>query len=216
MKTFLLSLLCLLSRIVFAQNKQSENDQLDLLRSPKSPAATIIGIAPSEIHTPTDPNDLMVHLKNSTDNFTKIPKSFAIDITPARIFGKKEAADDFKEGKKCFRDLVLSIAYRDSNDINLIKNLPRSPQIGFGFTIPLVKSKTNKFSEESIDNLVLLKQKYETAITEISTFNKNSTFLGSDNQGFISMNQYMTDLKTQIKTKVILSFVRLALIYREV
>ncbi len=188
-KTFLPSLLCLLSSIVFAQNKQSENEQLDLLRSPKSPAATIIGIAPSEIHTPTDPNDLMVHLKNSIDNFTKIPKSFAVDITPARIFGKRDAADDFKKGKKCFRDLVLSIAYRDSNYINLIKNFPRSPQIDFGFTIPLVKSKINKFSEESIDNLVLLNHDYKEAITNISAFNITSTFSDSDNQRFISMNQ---------------------------
>jgi len=112
----------------------------------------------------------MVHLKNSTDNFTKIPKSFAIDITPARIFGKRDAAE-YRAGKSKWKDLVLSIAYRDSSDVNLIKNLPRNPQIGLGFNIPLTKRKINKFSTEKVNTIISINNTYDRMMNVLNKAN---------------------------------------------
>ncbi|HTD93230.1 MAG TPA: hypothetical protein VK644_05440, partial [Chitinophagaceae bacterium] len=62
---------------------------LDILRAPVSPAAALAGIAPSEVEKPTDPTAFMISLQQATNNFSQLPKSYAIDFTPGLIFNSQ-------------------------------------------------------------------------------------------------------------------------------
>ncbi|WP_315820491.1 hypothetical protein [Paraflavitalea speifideaquila] len=56
---------------------------LDLLKSPVSPAFNMLGIGTSAIERYTDFNAFRVSIQNATKNFTTIPNSYAFEIAPS-------------------------------------------------------------------------------------------------------------------------------------
>ena len=175
------------------------NAQFDLLRTPKSPAATLMNFSPSEIHTPTNPNDLMLNIKNQTNDFKIIPKSFSIEIAPARLFGKKsegeKESNDFKNGKANLRDAIFSIAYRDSTDIDLSTKVKLGrPQIGFGFDIPLFRHRLNNYSKQSFEMI-------NSQLLSFKTFAMNETDRKSNNENNLMLSESMKANQTTLIRK---------------
>ncbi len=52
------------------------------LRTPTSPAFTLLGIAPSSVERPNSPSSLALSLLSRTDSFSDLPKDFALEFSP--------------------------------------------------------------------------------------------------------------------------------------
>jgi hypothetical protein len=112
-----LLLLCSLFHDGLAQdNNTSGKDEisLNLLRAPASPAATMLGISPSQIEKPADPAAFMTSISTATENFSVIPTNYAVDIAPAWLFwGDSITLKDYlspKSGNSIAQSFVISMA----------------------------------------------------------------------------------------------------------
>jgi hypothetical protein len=86
MKIYHSLILCLWLPIISAPSHlRAENDSLpayNTLRTPISPAFTLLGVAPTNVERPNTPKDFAISLLNRTNNFSTLPKDFAIEISP--------------------------------------------------------------------------------------------------------------------------------------
>lgn len=162
------------------------NAQLNTLKAPASPAANILGIAPSELPVFSDATKLAAHIKSSTENFTNLPKSYAFDIAPFLIFNKTNDIKDFngrKNGKKVYksewyRDIVLSIGYMDSLDVDLTKDKPQRSKIALAIRIPFF---SKNLTENSESVLKTYSEHYEEELGKYDLLNADEVdllFLG--------------------------------------
>ncbi|MFX3626004.1 MAG: hypothetical protein ACN6I4_01470 [bacterium] len=145
MKKLTLSLfICLCTFSAFSQADSTIS--LDILRAPSHPSFTLLGIAPESIETPQDPTNVLVSLRNATDNFSTLPKSYAIDIAPAWIFKNNVSANSFLNSKgdkplaNIWQTFRLSLATHTPND-GVDSSLT---QMGIGFKTSIFRG--NKLS----------------------------------------------------------------------
>jgi hypothetical protein len=136
---------CLLAGAAGAQSDTAV--KLNDLKAPVSPASTLLGLSPSDVENQTDPHKLMMSLRNATDNFTALPNSYAVDIAPFKLFGKRGIAIaniDSKNYAEVFRQsLVLSSAFKRVSKEDNKEDTVASSQIGFGFKFALVRGRVN-------------------------------------------------------------------------
>ena len=121
---------------------------LDYLKVPTSAAFNLMGISPSSIDEPKVPGDFLVALNNATDDFTKIPKSYALEFSPAWVFDKQNI--DFSEtisnklGQNLKQSLVLSLG------INLVDDPMQAPgnlaitEVGIGVKASLIRGSVKR------------------------------------------------------------------------
>jgi len=132
------------------KDKDGENDdyKLDLLQAPASPAANLIGTAPTEVQTFTDPTAFMVSLQNGARNFDGFPKSYAVDIAPAWLFwGKNISYAEFKTDNwwsNIKQSFVLSFAYTNTDSV------VKQTDMGIGFKLSLRRGKINSDADTLI------------------------------------------------------------------
>lgn len=81
---FVFFTLLLLCCTLHAQD--TEPQQLNLLKAPASPAAHLLNFATSSIDRPTDLTAFWLTANNLTGNFTKLPNSYAIELSPSTLF----------------------------------------------------------------------------------------------------------------------------------
>ena len=96
MKNHIYALMFALLVIAFSNNKviaQSEIDttvSLDILTVPNSPAFNLLEISPAGVDKPTTPNDFAISLANASNNFSLLPRNYAIEILPISFFPKSK------------------------------------------------------------------------------------------------------------------------------
>lgn len=116
--------LCLFVVTIINSNGQKPDSTLTLnsLKSPVSPASTLLGINSSEIQKPTDLTGLLVSVRNATNDFTSLPTSFAVDIAPKWLFDNKSISlqDYFsnKVGDNIKQSFLISYAQMLQKDKN--------------------------------------------------------------------------------------------------
>src|SRR4030095_13498799 len=119
---FLLLTSITLSGINSYSQKADSTLTLNSVKSPISPASTLLGINSSEIQKPTDLTGLLVSVRNATNDFTTLPSSFALDISPKWLFDKKSISlDDYfsnKVGKNISQTFLFSYAQASQKDEN--------------------------------------------------------------------------------------------------
>ncbi|MDX1910651.1 MAG: hypothetical protein SFV22_04150 [Saprospiraceae bacterium] len=93
---------------------------LDALQIPNSPAFALMDLAPATIDEPKVPSDFLVYLRNATDSFTTIPRSYGIEFAPAWVWGKDRI--DFtrfsrnKLGSNIWQSMVVSMGVNHLGD----------------------------------------------------------------------------------------------------
>lgn len=145
--------------------------KLDILRAPSSPAATLLNMSDADIQKPTDPTSLMTTIRNATNNFTNIPKSFALDLAPFKLFGKKYVDTRYLEDtKKQFRQsTVLSLAVNTVEKNDSVPNSVNKTQLGIGLKFALVRGKINKETKDALETIYSFQKTDENLIREIRT-----------------------------------------------
>ncbi len=158
----MLSFLYIVS-IDFAQQKDSMSTQLDLLRAPSSPGASLLNFAATDIERPSEVSSLMLSFSNATGGFTKIPSSYAIDFSPFWLLRKGSFTTDMLNStkfKEVFRQTaVISIGFRnpDSTDNNFKKeNLYSS----FGFKFSLARGDYDAKTKETLNSIGQMQVKF--------------------------------------------------------
>jgi hypothetical protein len=63
---------------------------LDLLKAPQSPAFQLLGVEPSSIERPSDPTDLIASVRQGTDDFTRFPSNYALEMAPFHLTRKSQ------------------------------------------------------------------------------------------------------------------------------
>jgi hypothetical protein len=91
---FLITILviAITNKRVFAQKEIDTTVNLDILTVPNSPAFNLLEISPSGIDNPTTPTDFAVSLANASNNFSLIPKNYAIEFLPVSFFPKSKSS----------------------------------------------------------------------------------------------------------------------------
>jgi len=139
--------------------------ELDLLKAPVSPASNLLGFAQSEIDKPTDVTDFMATIQSASDNFSKLPSNFAIDIAPFWLTKSKSLGDistvglqNSYGGNVIPQTLVLSFAVKnvDSTTVNYNAN---STYAGFGFKFHIYRGNYDTKTQEKLNQIVKLQQK---------------------------------------------------------
>jgi hypothetical protein len=77
---------------VIAQSEIDTTVSLDILTVPNSPAFNLLEISPAGVDKPTTPNDFAISLANASNNFSLLPRNYAIEILPISFFPKSKSS----------------------------------------------------------------------------------------------------------------------------
>jgi hypothetical protein len=159
----------LLSTQAFAQDSVSV---LDVLHAPASPAASLIGTSPSDVQSFSDPSAFMISLQNATDNFTTLPKNYAVDIAPAWLFGGKSIKfEDYKSTgfKNTFlQSLVLSAAIANTND----SAKAGATDLGFSLKFSILRGKFSNKQEQQLNQVNAILRDFLNVRKEVQASHK--------------------------------------------
>jgi len=145
MKKILLIVICF-SVLRLAAQDDGEKVNLDLLNAPSSPGFILLNQQPTDIERPLTPTDFAVSLRNSTENFSAIPKNYAVEMAPYWLLNRKNISfenaygiDSRKFGQTFLQTFNLSLAYAPVDSL-----IPKgASQFGFGFKCSLKRGETN-------------------------------------------------------------------------
>jgi len=202
MKKFSYSFLVTILVIIFSNNKtvaQSEIDTtvtLDILTIPNSPAFNLLEISPSAVDKPTTPNDFAISFANASNNFSLLPKNYAIEFLPISFFPKsKTSYTKFtndpehvtSKGQRLWNTIsqTFLISAGFSTDDSIITTTPDfiKTRSGFGFKFSLVRGKIDHdfdVYKKSIDSVrVRLKALHDDNETFLTRIRENDADLKS-------------------------------------
>jgi len=173
------------------EEKKDSTYVLDMLKSPASPGAALVGISPNDIQKPTDPKALGLQFQNASNSFTTIPKNFALDIAPKWFFrGKNITLRDYNSRKftadNIYQSLVISAAYKQDTSIKINKS-----QFGIGFKISLLRGKLDSATTAQIEESTRILREIEEFRIEII---KTDSVIISINESIASVEKQMDDL----------------------
>ncbi len=156
---------------VLCRAQQTTENDLDLLKSPSSPAAQLLNFAPSSIERPTDLSSFWLSVNNATSNFTKLPSSYAVDFSPAMLFGKASVTlydlktdkknEKEKMGKVIWQTLDVSLGFKSEDDTLTGQSFSRA---AFGAKFSLVRPSWSSSTLENYKNLSDLQSRLTDAV----------------------------------------------------
>ena len=148
-KHFFLLLLTCASVYVHAQETK-DLPSLNSIRTPNSPAFSILGVQPTSVERPNTPADIAVALDNATEGFKKFPQNFSLEFAPYWMTKKPKSvtwqADTMRTvGQSLFSTFSVSAATitKEFEDKEL-------RGLSYGFRTLLFSGKTSKKSIQRI------------------------------------------------------------------
>jgi len=163
---------------------------LDLLRAPSSPAVNLLGIAPSDIEKPSDLSAFRLSLNQATNNFTQLPKSYAVEFNPWLLFSDSNRTidrlrkNDFVNNFKQSFTLSAGIRNLDAGEEDSLS--PAKTKVAFGFkfsiargtlvddklldTIIGMQKLALKEIQVGIDSLISSDPAYKSAVAKFHSF----------------------------------------------
>lgn len=139
------------------------NISLDMLHAPSSPAFQILEFSDDKIERPTNPTDFWLSIKEATENFSVIPKNYALDINLYGVLktGKETPFNEYS-GNNIWQNIkqttglsVGTIALKDSLEGKEYR------KISFGIKISILTGKPTvefKNKQENINKVFLAKR----------------------------------------------------------
>lgn len=178
--------ICSLSLIAFitlesiAQEGIDTTINLDILKSPVSPAFNMLGIATNDIERPTDFNAFRVSLQNATNNFSTLPKSYAFEIAPFLMGKRKYTLNEFNNNKYTFvQSFILSAGFthmgpEGQEDVDSLKTTKTALGIKFSIIRPSWSTATRNTYDSLITYQKLLLRDFDSltvAYTDTAAIN---------------------------------------------
>jgi hypothetical protein len=171
-KFYLIILLTILTTA--AQSQIDTSIKIDVLRASASPASNLLGIASSDIEKPTAVNDIMLSIRNASKNFTVIPKSYAIDIAPFALWGKKYLDTKYiNDRKNTFKQsFIISAGVNTLEKNDSVANSVNKTQLGIGIKFSIVRGNVDARSKNAIENIYNLQEKSIISFLDLSNNDK--------------------------------------------
>lgn len=144
-RLFLLFLLLFVGAApAFAQQKDTVVN-FDQLRAPSSPAFNLLGISPSDIERPKNPTDFAISVANASNNFSTVPKSYALEIAPFWVFGGKSTFKQFIDNKNVGNNIKQTLVFSlGSTTARSAKDSSEFRQIGISVKFSILRGKVGK------------------------------------------------------------------------
>lgn len=157
MKNYLiLALIVLASGFVTSQTIDT-TAKLDLLKAPSSPGFILLNKQPTDIERPTTPTDFAFSIRNASDNFSAIPKNYAVEIAPAWLFGGKNITYDKAYGelsnKNPFRNIWQTMGLSCAVNSADTSFGGLNTQIAAGLKFSIIRGKISSDFTTSINKL---------------------------------------------------------------
>ena len=139
---------------------QEEEQTVNLLKAPASPAAHLLNFATNTIDRPTDLTALWLTLNNLTGNLTKLPNSYAVDIAPSILFKKGNLTLKSLQSTK-FSDVtsqtfVISTGFKLFDDSVAKKQYYKT---ALGFKLMLARPQWSAATNKKFKALISLQEK---------------------------------------------------------
>ena len=83
----ILFVLIISNKIILSQDFGSEFPAYNSLRTPTSPAFTVLGVEPNSVERPNTPSSLALSLKNISSDFKSLANDFALEVSPYWLMG---------------------------------------------------------------------------------------------------------------------------------
>ena len=89
LKTILtiLVIIVIANNIVFSQDPGKDFPSFNSLRTPTSPAFTVLGVEPNSVERPNTPSSLAFSILNLTSDYKSLAKDFALEVSPYWLMG---------------------------------------------------------------------------------------------------------------------------------
>lgn len=117
---------------------QKKLPDFNSIRTPNSPAFSVLGIQPTSIERPNTPADLAISLDNATEGFSKFPQNYSIEFAPYWL--SKEP---------------MSLTWRDDIERSIEESIKRTFAISFATTNKQVKEKEVRGLSYGVRALIL-------------------------------------------------------------
>ncbi|HMJ46519.1 MAG TPA: hypothetical protein VK498_04275 [Ferruginibacter sp.] len=118
LKMAFMFLTAFITQCTFSQENTGEG--VDLLKAPSSPASQLLNIAPNTIERPTDLSSLWISINNTTEGLSKFPTNYALDFSPASLFGGKgitlKDLNSTNTGGVMWQSFVISTGIKQEED----------------------------------------------------------------------------------------------------
>src|SRR5262245_42359826 len=93
----------MVASLMLAGEANARDDQppsFNSLRTPTSPAFTLLGIEPTSVERPNTPSSLAASLLNQTAGFSTLPRDYALEFSPYWLVGHPRLTwrDDSRRG----------------------------------------------------------------------------------------------------------------------
>ena len=147
----------LLSLCLMAELNSQDTIALDLnlLQAPQSPAATMLGIADSEISRPSDPTSFMASLRQAGQDIVGGPTQYAVDFAPAWLFGSnKISAQSFLSNNPRYnipQSLVVSLAVNNENVTSSAGVSVPNTALAFGMKFSILRGNISSNTKSQIN-----------------------------------------------------------------
>ena len=169
---------------------------LDYLKVPTSAAFTLMGLAPTLIDEPKVPGDFLVSLNHATDDFTTIPRSYALEFSPAWVFDSENI--DFsrlvsnKLGDNIKQSLVLSLGINQVDDMTGVPGNMNNTQVGFGVKASIIRGRVKSTFKE-IDDM------YKTLSAVNDSFYVNTSRWLETDPEYASLTEQIDSLRHKLQ-----------------
>lgn len=185
-KLIVICFACWLS--VLSPEARAQDSTLNILKAPNSPAASILGIAPSDVQRPADPAAFAVSLQNATGNLSVFPNSYAVDIAPVWLFaGSKLTYEQFIDSSSVWESIrqsfVLGAAVTSWDD-----SAGKRAGLGLGVTCAIFRGAVNPRALAAVQDAQNVLSLINTANTRaINALIRTPAFLQADSASRVRM-----------------------------
>ncbi len=189
--------------LITAKSQQVSQDSINLnmLNALSNPAFNLMGISTSAIERPTDLNAFKLSVQNATNNFTKLPNNYAIEISPAALFNMSgQTLDKFQKKYIPFwQTLSVSVGVTKSDEEDKETDDATSfTKLGFGLKFSFIRPKWTDSTKFYYDDLI---SKQSIVLNVFEEMKKNNTALNEIDDKITKANGDTALLRTLIEEK---------------
>jgi hypothetical protein len=138
-----------------AQDEASSTDatrvRFDDLELASDPAFVLLGISPEKVDRPTEVSDVAISLRTASDDFSAVPKSYAVSLAPFWLTQRRNVRYSDWAGKSLFpvwRTLSLSAASHTVSEED--PQAPTTTRMAVGIRTSLLQGEVEPAFEEAV------------------------------------------------------------------
>jgi hypothetical protein len=136
------------------------------LRTPTSPAFTLLGIAPSSVERPNTPASFALSILNRTETFSTVPKDFALELSPYWLLSHRSLGwrQDGKRslGQSFLRTLTVSAA-----SANTGTDAAPMTSVAIGARTSILSGALSRQSTDALEKLEVLISRQGALVLEL-------------------------------------------------